>query len=363
MLRQICDKIKSEYGTEKVKSEALIGSIFFVIFGAMLEFMVQGVEIELLAWIGRYLQVFLGVGAISIAIGVCFYKKKKKNRKLVQILLSILVVISLVILLIVFIPIVLFFRMKEFLEIISKFKLSEIKIQTAMISLVVTSFIGGILFFVYLSLMPYYLHELEVNYIIALSILVSLIITYTYANRIIYFIMTKTTKITNSKRRIIKAYYQDYKEKNIILLIIMLGITIYLFAQKDINQVITAFINSITTIVLFDTIKDKWKSKLYKKEEEFELIQSIYFDINIISNQVHNAYYINRSCSVKISSLKDKDFIKFREYVYKKSNDKRFRKIIEDYNVLTKEFIPLEEFNKKIYELECKIIKFKIKHE
>lgn len=82
-----------------------------------------------------------------------------------------------------------------------------------MISLVITSFIGGILLFVYLVLMPYYLNELEVDYLIALSSLVSVIIVCGLTTRIAYWLTIAFTRNTNSKRRVIGAYYQDYKEK------------------------------------------------------------------------------------------------------------------------------------------------------
>lgn len=363
MLKQVYEKIKSEYGTEQMNMNALFGSAMFILFIIMLEFMVRGTDIEIIVYIGKYLQVLLSVGAIGIALGVMFYKKKKKNNIILQVSLSVLVIIFLVAIVVLLLPIVAFFRIKETIEVISKISLSELKVQVTMISLVITSFIGGILLFVYLVLMPYYLNELEVDYLIALSSLVSVIIVYGLTTRIAYWLTIAFTKNINSKRRVIGAYYQDYKEKNIILYVIMLILTIYLFSQKESNQVIGAYINSITTIVLFDTLKDKWKSRLYRKEEEFEVIQVIYFDMRVIGKEIYNAYYINRNCRLRIGPVKNIDFITFMDYTCRKSSNKKFRCIIEGYNELRSDFIMYEEFNKKVYELEKKLIKFKIKHE
>lgn len=54
MLKQVYEKIKSEYGTEQMNMNALLGSAMFILFIIMLEFMVRGTDIEIIVYIGKY---------------------------------------------------------------------------------------------------------------------------------------------------------------------------------------------------------------------------------------------------------------------------------------------------------------------
>lgn len=83
----------------------------------------------------------------------------------------------------------------------------------------------------------------------------------------------------------------------------------------------------------------------------------------LLGKEIYNAYYINRNWRLRIGPVKNIDFITFMDYKYRKSSNKKFKCIIEGYNELRSEFIMYEEFNTKVYELEKKLIKFKIKHE
>jgi hypothetical protein len=175
-----------------------------------------------------------------------------------------------------------------------------------------------------------------------------------------YLIWGYCNKNIFRKRKILYAYYQDSKEQNIVIFLILLGITIFCYLQKTQAEYLNSSLGAITTIVLFDTVIDKWKNKFHRKEIEFDIIKSLFFDIMVISNQLSN----NRVLKMHIKSkIITSDNFSLILYYYKSTNNKKFIKIIDRYINLSKDFISFENFNSELYLIENDMIGFLINYE
>lgn len=254
-------KISDEYGTEKMN----LDSILVVVMLIFCEVFIRTTNGMILKIALRYFQLILLTGSLLIITGILFYKKHKKGNKYIKFIISIIAIILFCLFMILLVPIGLFFRTKQFIEIITKFRISETKLQVLLVSFIVTSFVSAIFLGAGSALIPLLFNKYSVNYIFILSIMAIMFFIFKYISKSLYYILVILRKDIYSKRKVLYAYYQDHKEQNIILFILLLGLTIYCYIIKTQDEFTNGCLSAVTTIVLYDTIVDKWKKNFAEK--------------------------------------------------------------------------------------------------
>lgn len=299
----------------------------------------------------KYISIL--VASVGILIFLLTLFSNGKDYKFIKYSLVTLTCISLVTTSILLAPIGIFVKTKQFFELFSRFRITLTKLVVFTASLTVSSLIISMYLGAAIVLFPLFDHNLDGSYIFILLLMVLFMFSFRKLNKCIYKLSIYATKSHYSKRQLLQSYFEDHKEKNIILFLLFFFATLYLYSQKHQDNLIQASTASITTIVLFDALIDKWKSRFHKTDDEYRLIELINIDLQIIISQIDYCRYTN--INIKLVTNNHLEFMR-RLSTTSKSNS--FKKIFNIYEKLSLEYHPYEPFVKHLYELESKIIDY-----
>lgn len=355
MIDDFISKVKNEYGSKKMSPKGLFALVFFV---PMLFFVEWSIHTNTFGvffnYPLRYMQLLIISVAISIVSGVLFYNGKSK--RILKIVLTTITCIAIVSTFVLFIPIGILFRTKEFIEIITRFKLDETKTTIYIISLTISWLIISIYIGIGLSLYPILNNRLSGDYIFVLLLLLLFIFTFNLITKWTYKIYIRVTKTYYFKKKLLHSYFQNYKEKNIVVFLFFIFITLYVYSQKNPDSILDASVSSITTIVLLDALIDKWKSKFHKTDTEYRFIELIYLDIQFISNHIEQ-YNISNT-KIKINTHNQFDLMSI---LNETTNNKTYKKIFASYKALTQTHNEHDYLVKSLFDLEWEIINYIVK--
>lgn len=355
MIKKIIEKINIEYGSKKMSPDGLFALLLLIPMLAYLEWCIQVNTHGVLYYFPlRYMQIFIISVSILIVSGVLFYNSKKNI--LLKLPLTIITCLSMTSTILLLIPIGLLLRTKEFLELITRFKFDETKPKIYMISLTISSLIISVYLGVGIVLYPLLGNELSGDYIFVLIFMVLFIFTFNTSTKLSYKIYIKTTKSYYLKKKLLHAYYQNYKEKNIVLFLLFLFTTLYVYSQKNPDGMLEASVGSITTIVLLDALIDKWKSRFHKTDTEYRFIELINMDIQFINIQIEQ----NNISTSNIKLIPHK-YIDTMSKLNEVTSNRTYKKIFASYQSLIHNYHSHDDFIKTLYKLESTIINYMIK--
>lgn len=355
MVSKFIEKINLEYGSKKMSTDSLISLILLI---PMLIFVKWSIHANAYGmffdFLLRYMQLFIVCVLITIISGVLFYNGKDNIvLKLLFTTIACLAISSTILLLI---PLGLLLRTKQLLELITRFKFDEIKLPIFLISLTISSIIISVYLGVGIVLYPILDSKLSGDYIFILVLVSLFIFTFNAVTKWSYKIYIKTTKSYYFKKKLLHVYFQNYKEKNIVLFLLFLFTTLYVYSQKNPDNMLEASVGSITTIVLLDALIDKWKSKFHKTDTEYRFIQLISIDIQFINIQIEK-YNISKN-NIKLIPHKHIDVM---SKLYEVTPNRTYKKIFTSYQSLIQTYHNHDDFIKSLFELESKIINYMIR--
>ncbi|WP_143334229.1 hypothetical protein [Desulfonispora thiosulfatigenes] len=137
---------------------------------------------------------------------------------------------------------------------------------------------------------------------------------------------------------------------------IFLLATLYIYSQKNQDDIMQASTASIATIILLDALIDKWKNKFHKTDMEYRFVEFLSMDIQIINSQVESSNFTNINLK-----LKPNDHIELMRHLSITTTNRSFKKIIGIYETLISEYQPYDRFTENIFDLESKIIAYIIR--
>ncbi len=291
--------------------------------------------------------------SIGISLLIATLYSNGPNQKFVQKLLSLLIYISFSITFLLLIPFQVLSKIFVIIELRSKFKIEETKSIINIFSLLISLFIGMFYIGIWIVLYPRIDQHYSGDYLFVLIFIIVIILSFNILNKLLYSVIIYFTKSYTAKRRILQSYYQNFKEKNIIMYIILLYAILYMYSRKYEDNLISAISSSITTIILFDTLVDKWKNKFHKSNTEYRIIEFLSIDIQVVFNQLSKSELENSKLK-----LKPNTHFKLINHLVLTTSDKSFKKIMEVYEPLISEHQSYDLFIKNLYELESRVISY-----
>lgn len=344
--------IENEYGSKNMKLQGLWICLFFGIQILFTTWLIKNsIHGNIFNFILKYIRIFtLSIG-VSIFFSTLF--SYGMDNKFIKYLLTILVGLSLAMSAILILPIGLLLKTNQFFEMLSRFKINLTKLLIYTVSLTLSFLVISIYLGASIALYPIFDQSFDGSYIFILVLMILFILSFNTLNKWTYKLLIYTAKSYHSKRQLLQSYFQDFKEKNIIMLLLFFIATLYLYSQKSNNTIIQASAASITTIVLLDALIDKWKNRFHKNDFEYRLIELLNIDLQVIIGQIIYCKYSN--INIKLIT---NNHLELMETISTTTGNKSFRKIIAIYKNLSMEYHPYESFIKHLYELETRIINY-----
>ncbi|SMB88758.1 hypothetical protein SAMN00017405_0523 [Desulfonispora thiosulfatigenes DSM 11270] len=347
--------IENEYGSKKMKLQNLWICFFLVPLIPYINWVINKNTYGFILDFASKCVIYFIISTIILILSATLFSNGNDN-KFVKFLLTIIVCISWVTTFSFLIPIGLLLKFNQFLEILSRFKLDEIKLVVYMVSSTISLLIITIYLGVAIPLYSIIDLYFSVSYIFLLLLMVLFILSFNTMSKWMYKFYIITTKSYHSKRQFLQAYFQNYKEKNIVLFLIFLLATLYIYSQKNQDDIMQASTASIATIILLDALIDKWKNKFHKTDMEYRFVEFLSMDIQIINSQVESSNFTNINLK-----LKPNDHIELMRHLSITTTNRSFKKIIGIYETLISEYQPYDRFTENIFDLESKIIAYIIR--
>lgn len=354
-MSKLKELIENEYGLRKMKLHNIWVCFLFAALVIFINWVINNNTYGIIFdFVFKYLRVFIISTGISIFSAILF--SNGIDNKILKFFLTILVCTTLGATLLILIPIALLLKTKQFLEILSRFRLDETKLIVYMVSLTISLLISAIYFGIGIVFYPLIDQHFDSEYLFILIFMGLFILSFNLLSKWTYKLYITTTKSYFYKRRLLQAYYQDFKEKNIVLFIILFFATLYMYAQKSQDNIMLASTSSITTIILLDALVDKWKNKFHKADTEYRFVEFLNMDIQMVNSQIGHGNFTNVNLK-----LKPNDHLELMRNLSMTTTNKSFEKIIVIYETLVSEYQPYDRFTESLFNLESKIITYIIR--